>query len=78
MAGSALTIDGMAKRKPQNRAPAYVLYARIDPKLGEAFERYLAVTKPTPTATSAVELALERLLEAAGLWPPPADPSAES
>jgi hypothetical protein len=53
------------------RRPAYTLYVRIDPALGAAFERYVEETKPKPTQTSAVELALEKLLTEAGYWPPP-------
>lgn len=89
MNSQTVTIGGMAKhrngeggpkKKPGRptaggRKPAYVLHCRIEPVLGKALERYIDATRPTPTLTSAVELALEQLLQAAGFWPPPEEES---
>jgi hypothetical protein len=71
-----------SKRKPGRpstggRKPAYILYVRINPALGAAFDRYVEETRPKPTATSAAELALEKLLAEAGYWPPPESSTAE-
>lgn len=82
MTSNVGTIPVMAKkRKPGRpstggRKPGYVVYARINPALGAAFERYVEETRPKPTQTSVIELALERLLAEAGYWPPP-EPAAE-
>ena len=80
------TIPDMASHKKKRpgpppsggRRPAYTLYCRIEPALGAAFDRYLSETRPKPTATSAVELALENLLTAAGYWPPSEEGGDES
>ncbi len=80
MIAPLITINGMAKKaKPsggkQNRSPGYVVYARIDPEIGAAFERYMATREPATTARLAVEYALKRVLTEAGLWPPPTTPA---
>ncbi len=67
-----LAVAKQSRSKPpkkQGRSPAYTLYARIDPELGAAFEDYINHTKPKPTNTSAVELALEEFLRDKGFWP---------
>ena len=76
------TIPVMAKkRKPgrpaTGRKPTYIVYARVSPALGAAFEQYLERTRPRPSTTSAIELALEKLLTEAGYWPPPPEPAPE-
>jgi hypothetical protein len=74
MASTSCTMPGMTKKnsnqKPRGRRPAYTVYARISPELGEAFEQFLASRRPKPTLTSAVEMAIEELLKSEGLWPP--------
>jgi hypothetical protein len=79
MAGGTATIAGMARKKRpasgsssgQGRSPAYTLFARIHPDLGQAWEQYLASLRPKPTAVSAIEVVLEEFLKAQGFWPPP-------
>lgn len=75
MADNGVTMLGMARKskagRPKGRKPTYIVYARVDPKIGEALEAYIAQTEPRPSQTAAVELALKRLLAEAGLWPPP-------
>lgn len=76
MVTATLTIDGMAKKKqpkgakPQNRSPAYTIFARVPPELGEAFEAYLDSLEPRPKATGAVALAIREFLSRRGFWPP--------
>jgi hypothetical protein len=60
-----------SERKPQGRSPAFTVFVRIPLDLGEALERYVDETRPKPTTTSAVTLAIEELLRKAGFWPPP-------
>lgn len=72
------TIPGMAKhmkgsggQRPApkgNRKPAYLIYVRINPRLGAAFDELLARTRRTTTAE--IEVILEKALESEGLWPP--------
>jgi hypothetical protein len=77
MAGDAATIAGMPRKKRpasgsspgQGRSPAYTLFARIHPDLGQAWEQYLASLRPKPTAVSAIEVVLEEFLKAQGFWP---------
>ena len=61
----------MAKRKnqPQNRTPAFVVYARIDEQLGKVLESHVNGIKPKTSLTAVVELAIEQYLERLGLWP---------
>lgn len=70
----------MAKKKQQprvphddgkqpNRSPSWTIYARIDPDLQEAVDRYIASQEYPPTIGRVVERALKDLLEKAGLWP---------
>jgi hypothetical protein len=83
MASHGGTLLDMGKDKPKKpgrpqtgRKPTYILYARIKPSIGAALDAYIAATRPTPTQTSAVELALEEFLAKQGFWPPsdaPAD-----
>jgi hypothetical protein len=74
-AGGSTMLDVAKKRptsgKPPNRTPAYTIYARVDAKLGEAFEEYLRRTEPSPTLKSAIELMMRKFLTSEGLWPPP-------
>jgi hypothetical protein len=49
----------------------------VNEEIGAAFERYLETTKPTPTNTSAIELAIELLLRQAGQWPTRAEGGGE-
>lgn len=87
MASRGVTVLGVAKstkppeegegpRKPgrpaTGRKPTYILYARIQPRLGAAFEAYIEATKPKPSQTAALELALEEFLTSRSFWPPPA------
>jgi hypothetical protein len=56
-------------RKPQGRAPAFTVFARLPVELGEAFEAYLASLRPRPTATAALEMFIEEGLARVGFWP---------
>lgn len=76
MAVHSVTIPGMAKDKkklnaPKNRKPAYLIYARIKPSLGAAFDELLKRTRRTITAE--LEVILEKHLSQEGLWSPAAD-----
>lgn len=51
-------------RPKTGRKPAYTIYARIRPSLGDKVEAYLENTKPKTTLTGFLELALERFFEA--------------
>ena len=46
----------------------------ISAPIAAAMERYIEETEPTPTATSAFELALKRFLTEVGYWPPTVTP----
>lgn len=80
MVSVGVTMPLMAdKRKPGRpkaggRKPAYVVYARIDPALGGAFDRFVSEARPRTDKTGGIELAIEELLRARGYWPPPAPP----
>lgn len=80
MAGNGSTLLDMAKRtpppnpqrgRPRGRKPTYPFGARIDPKLGAAFDAYLESLEPKPTATSVIEMMLRRFLQSQNFWPPP-------
>ncbi len=49
----------------------------VNKRLGLAIKRFIATTKPRPTKTSAVELAIEKLLESEGI-PIPTDTEVEA
>ena len=69
MADTSCTIPAMKKKKePQGRSPAYMLYARINPALGKAFEELRGRNRRTIKAE--IETILEKHLTEAGLWPP--------
>jgi hypothetical protein len=55
--------------KPKGRTKSYTVFLRIETQLGEAFEDYLKSLRPSPTMTSAFEVALEEFLQARGFWP---------
>lgn len=57
--------------RPPGRKPAVTVFARIDPRLGSALERYVDSVVPKTTATAVVELAISQYLERVGFWPPP-------
>lgn len=71
---SGSTLLGMPRKaksgagKPQ-RSPAYIVYARISPEIGAAFEDYLSKAEPKPTSKAALELALKEFLGQRGFWP---------
>lgn len=76
MAELGVTMPDMAKKKPskqgdgKGRSPAYVVFARVPPELGAAFEAYLESLRPKPSATAAIVLSLEEFLAQRGFWPP--------
>ena len=57
-------------RPPGNRS-GVPIYAYIPPQLRKALNAYLENTRPNPSLTSAVEVALEEFLKERGFWPPP-------
>jgi hypothetical protein len=57
------------------RAGQKALGVYIDEKLADALAAYIRDTRPKPSKTSVIELALEKLLTDAGYWP--LGPSAE-
>lgn len=85
MASQSATVQDMASKKTKpaevpakkagrpstGRKPTYLVYVRIRPSLGTALDAYIAATRPTPTQTAAVELALEEFLTKNGHWPLP-------
>jgi hypothetical protein len=78
MASSVLTLNDMGKKKkPQGRSPAYVVYARIDPAIGAALDRYMESLEAAPSMKASLEAALKHFLKAKGFWPPPAPPEGE-
>jgi hypothetical protein len=77
MASQLATLPGMpkkkprgGKRKPQGRSPAYVVFARVDPRLGEVLEDVVETTRPKTDKTAIVEAALEMYFTSLGKWPP--------
>lgn len=75
MAAGTATIGRMAKKKkPEGdkpkRSPNYTVFARIPPELGKAFDDYVNSLRPTPTATSVLQVAIEDFLIQKGFWPP--------
>jgi hypothetical protein len=65
-----------SNRKRPKRSPGYIVYARIDPLLGQAWQAYLDTADPSPSVRAAVESAFREYLSRRGLWPftPPASP----
>jgi hypothetical protein len=49
-----------------NRSPSYTMYARIRPELGQLFAQYMRDTRPAPTITAVLEVALEEFLATRG------------
>jgi hypothetical protein len=47
----------------------------LSDELSDALDAYIEATRPKPTKTAAIEMAIEDMLRQAGNWPPPADPS---
>lgn len=58
-----------ARQKPKKRAPAYVLYVRLAPAIGDALDDYIASLDPKPTTTAALESLLKKALAAVSHWP---------
>jgi hypothetical protein len=64
----------MTKRKadgPKRIRKGYNLNVWINPALGNVIDAYLATTRPRSDKTAVVEMALEEMFKAKGLWPPP-------
>lgn len=63
----------MASRKPKktDRHKTPKLQFHIPPDLKAALDRYIDATRPEPTVTAVLRLAVERFLEGEGHWPPP-------
>lgn len=57
------------QKRQQNRSPSYIVYARVNPSIGEAMDAFIAKTKPTPSQTAVVELALEEFFSKHGVMP---------
>ncbi len=51
--------------------PCYLVFVRIDPEIGAAFERWIASLDPRPSKKAALETLIEWYLAQKGLWPPP-------
>lgn len=66
----------MAKRKPEpkqaepDRHVSPKLQFHLPNDLRSALEDYCRKTRPQPTLTAVLKLALEEFLERAGCWPP--------
>lgn len=56
-----------------NRSPAYAIFVRINPELGDALDKYLGQARPQPTTRAVIETALQDFLTFHGCWPPSAD-----
>jgi hypothetical protein len=52
--------------KKPNRKPAFTLYARIKPSLGEAMDAFLEATTPRTSQSAVTELALEEFFRSRG------------
>jgi len=76
------TIEDMARKgksgRPKGRKPTYIIYVRVDPRIGAALEAYLDAAEPRPSTTAVIELTLKRFLQEKGHWPPPASDNAQS
>ena len=57
-----------AKMEKPNRRPNKPIMTRIPVELGNALDRYIESTRPTPTKTSVLIYALEELLVARGFY----------
>jgi hypothetical protein len=75
MIAQAGRIERMAKKKSEqekaSRAKKYILYVTLPPALGQAFEAYLASTRPRTDKSAAAEVAMEDFLAPRGFWPWP-------
>lgn len=61
--------SGGGKRgRPAGRKPTAVIYGRVAPELGAAFDELVRRTRRTVTAE--LTIALEEYLSRNGLWPP--------
>ncbi len=78
MSAIADTISDMAKhqsepesedKKPENRSPAWAVYARLDPELEDAFADYQADFEYPPKLARVIENALKRLFREHGHYP---------
>lgn len=88
MTAAAATMPGMSKKRPNasqeggkpekpekpGRRPSVVLFARVDPALGNAFNDHVQSIRPKTTTQAVLELLIEQYLEGLGLWPPPKQP----
>lgn len=63
------TSKGGGGKKP-NRTPAYTIYVRVPPQMGEALEAFISAQHLPTTLTGVVQAALARYLEEGGHWPP--------
>jgi hypothetical protein len=63
------------ERTPPNRTGKAV-QVYLSPELRSALDEYIEATRPTPTITAVIEMALEDLLRKAGAWPRPEQPEA--
>jgi hypothetical protein len=68
VANKRTTPDDSEGKKPKRTGVP--VYAYVDPELRHALDRYLEETRPNPSLTSALEVALEEFLKARGYWPP--------
>lgn len=68
------TVVEMKPKKPKRGRPprtnATDIHATLPTAMREALAKYCETREPPATLTGAVELAVRRLLEAEGLWPP--------
>lgn len=75
----------MAKKRPDSKRTQGIdrhtkprLAFHLDARLLAALERYISETKPRPTTTAVVVLALEEYLEERGFWPSSASAEPET
>lgn len=63
---------GRPSKKRVRKGYTFAVY--IDPRIGEAVERFLDEHEPRTDKTALAEMALKKLLTEFGYWPPPPPP----
>jgi hypothetical protein len=62
----AIVSSKKSDRSDKKARLGYAVFARINPRVGKLWEKYLREARPKPTATSALELAIEEFLAKRG------------
>jgi hypothetical protein len=70
-------MPGMSSKKPnrkpgrpQGKRQTAPLYARVDPRLADAFNGHVDTLRPKTSASAVIEMLIEQFLSEAGKWPP--------